>query len=482
MNEKISRNKIFSGLMWKFAERILAQGVSLIVSIVLARILLPEDYGTVSMVMVFITIANVFVSNGFSTALIQNKDCTDSDYSTMFYCSVVVSIVVYFIIFLLSPLVENFYGLTNLGLVLRVLAIKLPISAVNSIQHAYVSRNMLFKRFFWSTLIGTLVSGIVGIIMAIQGFGVWALVTQYLVNSIMDTVVLFFTTEWKPKLLFSLNAAKKLMNYGWRITIAELISTVYSQLRSLVIGKKYSSSDLAYYNKGDSFPALLANNINSSISTVLFPALANVQSNPYVIKKMTRQSIKVCAYTIFPLMCGLAAVANNFVSVVLTDKWLPCVPFLRMSCINYALMAIGTANLQALKGMGRSDIYLKMEVIKKTVGIILLLISMNFGVIAIAVGGVIVTIICELVNIYPNVECLSYGYKEQLFDLLPATFCSAVMWLVVWGVGELISDPLITLSVQIPIGFLVYLMCSVIFNRKTSAYMFDIIKRVRIKG
>ena len=203
MNENAKKNKITSGFIWKFAERISAQGISLIVSIVLARILLPEDYGTVSMVMIFITIANVFVSNGFSTALIQKKDCRDLDYSTMFYCSLAVSLIMDILIFIFSDYAEQFFNMKGLGTVLKVLSLKLPISAVNSIQHAYVSRNMIFQRFFWSTLVGTIVSGIVGIIMALKGFGVWALVAQYLINSTMDTIVLFFTTEWKPKLQFS---------------------------------------------------------------------------------------------------------------------------------------------------------------------------------------------------------------------------------------------------------------------------------------
>ena len=375
-------NKVLSGLFWKFGERISAQLVTFIVSIVLARLLSPDDYGNIALVTVFITIANVFVVNGFGSALIQKQEADNVDFSSVFYANIVFSCFLYVIIFLVSPVVADFYASPILCPVLRVLGLRIPVAAINSVQQAYVSRHMLFKKFFFSTLFGTLLSGVVGCVMAYMGFGIWALVAQYLVNTSVDTIVLWFTVRWRPDFVFSFSRVKVLLSYGWKLLLSGLLDTGYTQLRSLIIGKKYTSADLAYYNRGQQYPQLVVTNINTSISSVLFPAISKCQDDLSRVKSMTRRAIKTSCYIMWPLMIGLGVIAEPLVSFMLTDKWLPCVPYLQIACFTYAFWPIHTANLEALKAIGRSDIFLQLEILKKGIGLVLLFLTMNYGVMA----------------------------------------------------------------------------------------------------
>ena len=311
------KTKVMSGLIWTFGERITAQVVSFVVSIVLARILMPEEYGTISMVLVFINIANVFVSNGLGEALVQKKESDDTDFSTIFYCSFILSCILYVVLFLVAPSLAKFYKNERLIWVLRVLAIKIPISAISTVQHAYVSKHMIFKKFFFSTLGGTLLSGVVGIAMAVYGFGVWALVFQYLMNTIIDTVVLFITVPWRPRMIFSIESARSLINYGWKLMAASLINTVYNELRSLVIGRVYTSADLAYYNKGNQIPNLIITNVDTAIGNVIFPAMVQENDNRERLKQISRRAMKTTSFLIFPMLTGLIFVARPLIICLL---------------------------------------------------------------------------------------------------------------------------------------------------------------------
>lgn len=277
---------LFSNLIWKFGERFLAQIVSFIVSIVLARMLMPEDYGVISLILVFITFADVFVTSGFSTSLIQKKDADDTDFSTIFYCSFMISILIYFVLFAVAPIIADFYNTPTLIPILRVFSLRIPISSYNSIQHAYVSRNMLFKKFFFSTLFGTILSGVFGVVAAYHGLGAWALIIQYMTNTIVDTIVLRFTIDWHLKIKFSKQSASSLMKYGWKILVADLSGTFFEQLRSLIIGKVYLTSDLAFYNRGKSFSSLIMDNISTAMMSVLFPDLSNKVDDIQQLKKL----------------------------------------------------------------------------------------------------------------------------------------------------------------------------------------------------
>lgn len=472
-----TKKMVLSGLFWKFGERITAQLVSLLVSIILARLLSPDDYGAVALVMVFITIANVFVSNGFGNALIQKKDADNLDFSSVLYINIAVSILIYALLFVSAPFIAEFYGMPVLSPVLRALGIRIPVAAVNSIQHAYVSRNMLFKRFFWSTLFGTVLSGIVGIIMAYKGLGIWALVAQYLTNTCTDTVVLWFTVKWRPILACSFERAKPLIKYGWKLLVSGLLDTGYTQLRSLLIGKIYTSENLAFYNQGEKYPQVLSVNINSSIGSVLFPAMSQFQNDKNRIKEITRRSIQVCSYVIWPMMVGFAVTAEPLIRFLLTEKWLPCVPFLRIFCFTYGLWPIFTANLQALNAIGRSDIFLKLEIVKKILGIIVLVISIPFGTLAIAEGLVVTSIASIFINASPNVKLLGYSFKEQLSDLLSPFVLSAVMAAVIFPLSKTELNDIAVISIQVVCGAVIYLIGSIISKQKGFLYIMDFIKK-----
>lgn len=464
MIEKEISSKVKSSLIWKFAERICAQGVSFIISIILARILMPEDYGTVSMVLIFITLANVFITSGLNTALIQKKEASETDFSTMFYCNFILSVILYIILYISAPYIADFYNNIELITILRVLALKLPISSINSIQHAYVSRNLIFKKFFFSTLIGTIISGVIGIEMAYKGFGVWALVAQTLTAPIVNTFILLFIIPWKPKLHFSLKSVKELIGFSSKLTLASLISTGYSELRSLIIGKVYTSEDLAYYKKGNSFPDLIINNVDSTIGSVLFPAMSRYNEDKEKVKELTRKSMRTSSYIIFPILVGLFVVAKPLIKMLLTDKWILAVPFMQINCLSQMSMPISTANNQAIKALGRSDVLLKMETLKKTIGIIIILSVMNISVMAIALSGILYAFIATIVNIYPNKKLMNYGFKEQIADILPFFMMSLVMGLVTYSILFLNLSGISTIVLQVLIGIVIYFGLSYLFK------------------
>ena len=347
------QKSVLSNFFWKFAERIGAQLVTLIISIILARILMPEHYGTIAIILIFINIANVFVSNGFTSSLIQKKDSDNLDFSTIFYFNIAFSLLLYAVIFFCAPYIESYFDMPDLGLALRILGIKIPITAFNSIQQAYVAKHMMFRKLFWATLIGTVISAFVGIWMAYNGYGVFALVGQYLTNGFIDTLVLWFVIKWRPIFKFSGKRFKALYGYGWRTLLTYLVRTVYDDIYSFVIGKKYSSADLAYYTKGKQYPNLIVSNLNTSLCSVLFPAFVRYQDDKVQLKNALSRSIKLGSYVLSPFLIGLAVCAEPFIEILLTSKWLFCVPYLQIVCIYQLLIPVSSANLQVVKSLGR---------------------------------------------------------------------------------------------------------------------------------
>ena len=479
MDRNDLRTKVFSGFFWKFGERITAQLVTLIVSVVLARVLDPSHYGTVALVMIFITFANVFVSSGLGSALIQKKDADNIDFSSVFYFNLGLSLVLYIILFFIAPLASDFFNDPILTPALRVLGIRIVVASINSVQQAFVSRNMLFRKFFVSTLFGTVTSGIVGIVLAYRGFEVWALIAQYLTNTCIDTIVLWITVRWRPSYVFSWNKTKELISFGWKLLITALIDTGYNQIRSLVIGKRYSSEDLAFYNQAERYPSLFITNINASISSVVFPAMSKAQSDIEKVRQMTRRSIQISSFVIWPLMIELFVTAEPLVSLLLTDKWLPCVPYIRIFCISYAFWPIHTANLQAMNALGRSDLFLKLEIIKKTVGVVALLITIPMGPFAIAVSMLISSILSTFINSYPNIKVLKYGVIEQFKDILPSLLASSIMGVLIWCIHFLLKNNVLLLCLQTIIGGTIYLFIAYIFHMSGMTYLIQLIKGFR---
>lgn len=471
-----TQKSFFSNLIWRFLERCGAQLVTFIVSIVLARLLDPAVYGTIALVTVITTILQVFVDSGLGNALIQKKDADELDFSTVFYFNIGMCVCLYLLLFFSAPIIASFYEMPELTSVIRVLGITLIISGLKNVQQAYVSRNMLFKKFFFATLGGTMGAAVVGITMALYGFGVWALVGQYLFNLIVDTLILWITVKWRPKKLYSWQRLKGLFSYGWKLLVSSLIETIYNDIRQLIIGKKYSPDDLAYYNRGKQFPNLIVTNVNSSIDSVLLPVMANNQNDKGAVKTMTRRAIKTSSFIMWPLMVGLGVCAEPIVRLLLTEKWIFCVPYLRIFCFTYAIYPIHTANLNAIKAMGRSDLFLRMEIIKKIVGITVLLSTMWWGVMIMAYSLLLSGVIGTFINAFPNRKLLNYTYKEQIKDILPSAVLASFMGIIVFCVQFLGLNDIVTLLIQVPLGALIYIVGAKLLKFQSFDYIVNLLK------
>ncbi len=475
----MDNKNVVNNFIWRFAERCGAQAVTLIVSIVLARILTPSDFGTVSLVMVFTTIMQVFVDSGLGTALIQKKDADDLDFSSVFYFNFAVCLILYAVMFMAAPLIAGFYNDTSLTSIIRVISLTIIISGVKGIQQSYVSRNMLFKRFFFATLGGTIFSAFLGIGMAYAGCGVWSIVAQQLSNTAIDTLILWITVKWRPKKMFSWERLKGLLSYGWKLLVSSLLDTVYNNLRNLIIGKIYTSADLAYYNQGDKFPKVIVTNINASIDSVLLPSMAGEQDHRDRVKSMTRRAIKTSTYIMAPLMMGLMFCAEPVVKLLLTDKWLPCVPYLRIFCFTYMFWPIHTANLNAIKAMGRSDLFLKLEIVKKIMGLTLLLLTMRISVMAMAYSLIVSGVCSQVINSWPNWKLLDYNYLEQLRDILLSIIIALIMGIIVYFIGFLRLPTIIILLIQVLTGAVIYIGTSASLHLEEFEYLFGMIKSFR---
>ncbi|MBQ4104711.1 MAG: lipopolysaccharide biosynthesis protein [Clostridia bacterium] len=475
MSESKQNNKIMGGLFWKFGERLLSQGISFIISLVLARLLMPEDYGTVSIMLIFINLSYVFISSGFGTAFIQKKDSDDTDFSTMFYCSFICSIIIYFIIFFTAPYIATFYKQPAITTLLRVFALQIPISSYNAIQNAYISRNMLFKKLFLSSVISTSLSGALGIGMAFAGFGIWALVAQYIGATLVNTLVLAITVPWRLRLKFSFKAAKSLMKYGSGILLADLSGTFFGELRSLIIGRVYTSADLAFYSKGQQLPSLLTSNLGTSLTSVLFPAMSDYSDDIQRVKQLAKRSIQVLSYVIFPALFGLAALMEPLIIVLYTDKWAPCIPYAQFLSVGLAIGVLGIVPLQTIKAIGRSDVIVKLEFIKKPVYILLLVVGVKINVLAIAATMMIYDIYGTFVNMLQMKKYLDYGIAQQIKDILPCLVLTLTMAIAVLIIPTIVN-PFITLIIKLCVGVAVYVGGSIIFKFDSFNYLLNTIK------
>lgn len=470
------KTKVISSLFWKMMERGGTQGVQFIVQLVLARLLLPDDYGVLALVTIFITIANVFIQSGFSTALVQRKEIDEEYISSTFFLMMSISVLLYILLFFLAPCIANFYNEPVIKPIIRVLSITLLFGAVNSVQTAVLSREMQFKKYFYSSISAIIISGIIGIVLAYRGWGVWALVAQQLSNTFVSTLVLWFTVKWRPKFMFSIKKVKELFSYGWKILCAALIENIYNEMYGLVIGKRYNSETLGYYNRGKQFPEVIVNNVNGSISSVMLSALSSQQDDKEKMKHMVRRSIITSSFIIFPILCGLAVIAQPLIEILLTDKWLNVVPFLQIMCFTYAFYLIDTANLQAIKSIGRTDVYLKLEIMKKVIGVIILIISVPFGIMTMVMLQPVYSIISNLINTYPNKKFLNYSIKQQYKDILPSILLTIFMGIIIYPIKYIIHNNIVLLLVQILLGAIIYIVAAYILKLDALMYLVNTLK------
>lgn len=477
--QPVSKNKVISSLIWKFLERGGVQGVQFVLSIILARLVTPEDYGVIAILLVFIQIATVFIQNGFNTALIQKKDSDDLDFSSIFYLSVFLAGILYAGLFFVAPFVAKFYQSDLLSNLLRVISLTLFFGAINSVQNAYVSKTMQFRRFFFSSMGAVIGSGIVGIVLAYNGFGVWALVIQQLVKDFLICVILWFTVKWRPKFIFSFGRVKSLFSFGWKLLVSGLLDTVFRNIYNLIVGRIYNKETLGYFNRGHQFPQIIATNLDGSIQSVMLPTLSSHNDDVAEVKRITRRSISMSAFLLMPCMFGLAAVAEPLVKVLLTDKWLPCVPFLQLACISYTIYPIHTANLTGINALGRSDVFLKLEIVKKVITILNILITIPLGIYAMAIGQVISAFISSFINAWPNKKMMNYTYLEQWKDLMPSFLCSIVMAVCVWLINLIPIPSIITLLLQIIFGSGIYILLCNIFKIETYSYFISTMRGLK---
>lgn len=474
MEQNSLRNSVLGGFFWKFCERFLNQGITFITSLVLARLLAPEDYGVVAIVMVFINLASVFINSGFSSALIQKKDAQDTDFNTMFFCSLACAVLLYLLLFLGAPLVAYIYKNPALKLILRVYALNIPMGVCQSIQLAYISRHMLFRKTFINSAINAVICGVVGIGLAYAGFGVWALISQGLVGTIVNTIVLFLLIPWRPRWQFSKESAKSMLGFGSRVLAADLSATFFAEVRSLVVGAVYSTADLAYYNKGQQVPHLITNNLNGILGSVMFPAVANYSDDLHQVKMMTRRGLRVLAYVLVPCMFGMAAVMEPLIVFLFTDKWVQSIPFGQILSIDTCIAVFELYYVQIMKSIGRSDVVLKLELMKKPVYLVSLIIGVMINVKALAIAMLVFDILALALDVFYIRKYIPYTVGEQLGDMLPALGLGVVMAAVVFLIPS-VSSLILTLVVKITAGAAVYLAGSVFFRLEVFCYLKNIL-------
>ena len=469
--------------LFKFAESIGTQGIAFLVGIVLARLLDPADFGVLAILMVFINLSRVFVQSGLNTALIQKLEVDETDLSSVFYLSLGISGVCYALLYFCAPPIAAYYAQPQLTALIRVLALTLFPGALNAVQQEVIARRLAFRTLMVAGIVSSALSGVVGVGMVYGGAGCWALIGQQLSSQVALCVLLLFMVDWRPRLLFSWRKVAGLFSFGWKLLVSSLIETVYNNLRSLVIGRRYDSEQLGIYNRGKQFPEMLMNNVNGSIQSVMLPLFAGEQENPPRMKAMMRRTIMVSSYLVFPLMAGLALVARPLISLLLTDQWLPCVPFLWICCADFAFYPVHTSNLQAINAMGRSDVFLRLEIIKKAYGLVILALSVICfdSVLVIAAGSVLSTLIATFVNASPNKRLMGYRYLEQVRDLLPSLGMTLVMGVAVWAVGllKLGNFPLLLLQVLTGVG--VYAALSLWLKPEAYRAMMDMLAAIRRK-
>lgn len=473
----MNKNDAISGLIWKICERFANQIVSFVVTLVLARLLTPDDYGLVSIVLAIVAILQVFVDSGMATSLVQKKSADDLDFGTVFVSNVCISLVLYVLIFFGAPLLSSFYekDLTNL---IRVLSLIILIYGVKNSYQTYAIRALKMKTIFTSSLSGITIGGLLGIALAYGGAGTWAIVAQQLVSELICTAALALQLRWRPKIAFSAERFGAIFSFGWKLLLSSLIDTVYNNIRQLIVGKYYSSSDLAYYSKGEQFPNLIVNNINASMNTVLLPVMAQHQDNSSEVKRVTRMIIRTSSYVIWPMMIGMFVVADSLIEVLLTSTWASTVPYLRVFCLVYCLQPLQTTNLSVMKALGRTDLCLKLEVIKKSIALVIVLISAQYGPLAIAVGALIYSVIASILNASPCKKLIGYSYLEQIKDILPYIELSAVMGVCVWFARVDSFPAIVNLVLQVLVGVAVYVALSLILKLDSFQFLLQMVLKL----
>lgn len=483
----ISKQRFHRGplldFIYKFIERAGSQIVSLFITIVLARIISVEDYGAIEIILVFISICQIFVQNGLNAALIQKHDSSVMDFSSAFYLNLLVASALYFLLFVSAPAIEAFYSIPCLSNYLRICALILFPNSYNSIQNAYMSRYYMFNKQMICNLVACIFSGIIGVLAALKGLGIWAYITYQMVSSVLTPAFSMLFVSWRPGKIDSLKRIVPIYKFGISILVAGFLETIYNNVSSLIIGKKFTTTSLAYYSKGKQFPQTLINIVNGSLQTISLPYLSRQQKDIFKIKEMVRKLVKVGGFAIFPIMFGLAAVSRSLIIVLLTDKWLESAWYLKLACFMNLGIPIYSATSQAMNAIGRSDVYLRIEMLKKLINIISIVIAVIVfrSIDAILLGQIIVVPINVTIGMIPCKKYIGYKSKELLVDVYIPLLFSAGMYIIVTLVPELALSTFVLLFIQIAAGITFYCIVNVVFKNKNSKLALSMMKDIFAK-
>ena len=428
-NNKISKenNKIARSIFWQGLERVGSYGIGFIVSVILARKLSDVEFGVVAIMTVFITLSNVFIDTGFSTALIQKKDMQDDDCCSVFYINIVMSVILYAVLYVASPLIETFYEADGLAKYLHVFSLILIIRSFSIVQAALLRKRMLFHLSFRISWVALLVSGAVGIAMAYSGCGVWSLVVQQIVYSFVTAVMQWLLIRWRPRRVFNWERTKELFRFGWKIFFSTFLDTLYHDIYSIIIGKIADLKVLSYYDRGKQFPKFGMDVINSTIGNVMLPAFSEIQDDRVKMKELTQRSLKNTMFIVAPALAFLFVFADEIITILLTEKWLSSVIFIRLSCITFFFWPFHTLNLHVITACGRSDVYLTLEVIKKVQAILVILITYRFGVVTMVAAGAAMGVVSMTENAWYNGKLISYPPWQQLWNVVPISLATVAV-------------------------------------------------------
>lgn len=466
-------------LFWKLLERFGIQGSQFVLQIILARLLEPKHYGVLALMAIFTTLANVFIQTGFNIALIQKKDIEDEDYSSVLWCTMLVATIFYILLYIIAPIIEEYYQTKNFVLPFRIMLIMLFPGAINSIQIAIVSRSLEFKSIFKSNIVAVLISGIMSIVVAFYDGGIWALVIQNVLMISISTFILSYILKWKPTFCINFNRVKELFSYGWKLLISNLLENLYVDLVNLIIGKRYDSSVLGLCARGKQFPQFIMNGTGEAIKSVLLPVMAKMQDEKDEVKDLLRKSVLVSSFVLFPILFGLAAISKTLILFLLTEKWIFCVTFMKLYCFAFAFSPVHACCLQAVNAIGRSDIYLKLELFKRAVGILLIIFAtyMYDSPELLVLMSLVTAIFSTILNAVVNKVLFLYLYKEQIYDIVPPLLISIFMYFVVANMDFVILPLFAKLMLQIACGIIIYIILSVLTKSKGLHYILSSISR-----
>ncbi|MBQ0047171.1 MAG: lipopolysaccharide biosynthesis protein [Prevotellaceae bacterium] len=469
MPEESLKKQTVRGVGWSFADSMLGQGITFLVGLVLARLLSPDEYGLIGIIMIFVTVFNAIVDSGFSSALIRKNNATDKDYNTMFLVNLAVSIFLFFAMYFASPLIAQFFQREELTALCRVMGVVVILNALSIVQNTVLTKRLDFKTKTKASFISSLISGVVGVVMAYMGYGVWALVGQQISRQLLNTICLWIFNRWFPNFNFSIESFREMWQFGWKMLASSIIDQTWTQIYQVVIGKCYSPATLGLYTRAHQFADICSRNLTAIVQRVSYPALSMLQDDRVRLKNGYKKVIKVTMLVTFTLMLGLAGCAKSLIIVLIGEQWVECVPMLQVICFSMMFYPLHALNLNMLQVQGRSDLFLKLEIIKKVIAIGPILMGVFIGIYWMLIGSFFTGLMAYYLNAYYSGPFLKYSIKEQIMDFMPSLIMALAMFAILFGMSYLSLNHLALLPVQIIVGAAFTLtVCEI---RKPEEYM-----------